>query len=315
MSRPTLALCIPAYNAAWCLPRLLGSAQKQTIPFDEILVYDDCSSDETSKIAELYGARVIRGEINVGCSIGKNTLAQVTSCDWIHFHDADDELLPNFVEAARRWMLMKDRAPDVVLFGYEWRDGLTNELLGVQRFDDYPLKLDPVSYTIWKQINPFCGIYKKDSILSCGGYDCDSEVLYNEDVAFHCRLARCNLKFAADPTITVINYRYNNSMSQSNSIKCIRAHIAVLIKAAKNTDRQYHSLIAEKLWAAAGVAGSYLAWDVANEAVSFAVRLGARHPYKGKKWFNLMSQLSPHVALRVREHAIRLIKPKYRKDN
>ena len=41
---------------------------RQTKRFDEIWVYDDCSRDNTSEIAERYGARVVRGAVNRGCS-------------------------------------------------------------------------------------------------------------------------------------------------------------------------------------------------------------------------------------------------------
>src|ERR1051326_8043102 len=122
-ARPTLAMLIPAYNAAGYLPRLLDSAMRQTQPFDEIWVYDDCSNDGTAAVAERYGARGVRGDINCGCSHGKNRLAAETSCDWIHFHDADDELMPNFVECARTWM--SDGRFDVVLFAYEERSSRT----------------------------------------------------------------------------------------------------------------------------------------------------------------------------------------------
>src|SRR4051812_2001085 len=104
MNRPTLALCIPAYNAGAFLPRLLRSAAAQEIPFDEMLVHDDLSTDDTAAVARAYGARVIQSEVNVGCSAGKNRLLQASRCDWLHFHDADDELLPNFTLLASRWM-------------------------------------------------------------------------------------------------------------------------------------------------------------------------------------------------------------------
>ena len=73
-------MLIPAYNAAAYLPRLLESAARQTERFDEIWVYDDCSKDETAEIAESYGARVVRGAVNRGCSHGKNALASLTNC-------------------------------------------------------------------------------------------------------------------------------------------------------------------------------------------------------------------------------------------
>ena len=100
----SLALCIPAYNAALLLPKLLTSAREQAIPFDEILVYNDCSTDNTAEVARQYGATVVEGDVNSGCSTGKNRLAEVATSDWLHFHDADDDLLPNFTTVAHRWI-------------------------------------------------------------------------------------------------------------------------------------------------------------------------------------------------------------------
>jgi glycosyltransferase involved in cell wall biosynthesis len=150
---PTLALLIPAYNAAAYLPRLLRSAKNQTEPFDEIWVYDDCSSDETATVAESYGARVVRGATNRGCSAGKNALAARTGADWLHFHDADDELYPNFVALARRWI--DDGRFDVVLFAYEERCEASSKPTGLRIFDPLDVHQDARSYAIREQINPF----------------------------------------------------------------------------------------------------------------------------------------------------------------
>src|SRR6202030_2278993 len=116
-----------AYNASAHLPRLLASAAAQSEPFDEIWVYDDASGDDTAGVAERLGARVVRGAVNKGCSVGKNVLASQTAATWVHFHDADDELLPNFVTLARRWMA--DGRHDVVLFPYEERDEASGHVI------------------------------------------------------------------------------------------------------------------------------------------------------------------------------------------
>ena len=311
MSAPTLALCIPAYNASAYLPRLLESAAAQTVPFDEILVYDDCSPDDTGAVAEAHGATVVRGEVNVGCSAGKNHLAEVTTCEWIHFHDADDELLPNFVETARAWMANGD-PPDVVLFAYEYRDNETHALLGLTTFDDEALRRDPIEYTIRQQINPFCGIYCREAFLRAGGYDLDPDVLYNEDVAMHCQLARAGLHFAADPTVTVINYRIGGSMSQGNLDKCLRAHVCVMEKAAELAGPAYHQVAAQKLWNAAGVAGSILEWETAERAARSAQRFGLRTPPHSDRLFQSVAAMHLPLALRVREYAIRLFRPHLR---
>lgn len=313
-ARPTLALCIPAYNAAWCLPRLLESARAQTVPFDEILVYDDCSTDDTAAVAERLGARVVRGDVNVGCSTGKNRLAEATSCDWIHFHDADDELKPDFVEKARVWMEQGEGAPDIVLFSYEERWDDTGELLGIRSFDDEALREDPIAYTIWQQINPFLGLYRRSAFLEAGGYDLDPNVLYNEDVAFHCKMARAGLTFRADPAVTVINHRVRDSMSQANGAKCARAHYHVLRKAAELSGEAYHGIVAEKLWKAAGVAGGFLDWETADAAVTLAIRLSGRRPSPsaGSRAFRTVATVAPRVALRLRERAVRTLRPHLR---
>jgi glycosyltransferase involved in cell wall biosynthesis len=311
MTRPTIALCIPAYNAASYLPRLLRSAARQVVPFDEVLVYDDCSTDDTADLAKAAGATVVRGDVNRGCSFGKNRLAEVATSEWIHFHDADDELCDNFVNVALRWASRSD-APDVVLFAYEYRDDDTNELIGIRRFDPDALRADPIAYTIREQVNPFCGLYRRSSFLSAGGYDLDPQVLYNEDVAFHCHLARMGLRFDADDRVTLINYRRGSSMSRANGAKCIRAHYHVLRKALALSDARYHPIIASKLWQAAGIAAGFADWETADTAAELAGRVGGTNA-AGRSWvFRELCRLHPSLALRLRELAIRALKPRMR---
>ena len=158
--KPTLALCIPAYNAAKYLPQLLQSARDQAIPFTEILLYDDCSTDNTKNIAKALGATVIDGNINRGCSFGKNRLAEITDCEWIHFHDADDLLLPNFSQVAEKWMKLPT-SPDTILLNYEYKDAETDILLGSPSYDLQMMVDDPIKFSITHKIVNF-GLYKRN---------------------------------------------------------------------------------------------------------------------------------------------------------
>lgn len=313
MSRPTLALCIPAYNAAIYLPRLLESALAQTIQFDEIWIYDDCSTDNTGEVATNFGAKVIRGEVNRGCSHGKNVLAFHTTCKWIHFHDADDALYPNFVEQAHKWMQLENK-PDVVLFDYECRLHETDEVIGFRKFNDAQLRNDAISYSICEQINPFCGLYYRAEFLQAGGYDTDPLILYNEDVAFHCRLAIAGLKFAADPTVTVINYCRSNSMSSANQIKCCRAQFHVMRKVAEAVNGKYSAEIAQRLWQISGVSAAQLDWENADNCVDLAKSLSGKIPEEVSTIFQIIGKWNPKYAIRLREWSIRLLKPHLRKQ-
>jgi glycosyltransferase involved in cell wall biosynthesis len=306
-----LALLIPAYNAAKYLPRLFSSVKAQTQPFDEIWVYDDCSSDNTSEVAHAFGANVIRGEVNKGCSFGKNTLAAKTGCQWIHFHDADDALFPGFVSAAHTWM--EEGRHDVVLFSYEERQEGTDAFIAIRRFDSQDVSRDAVSYSIREQINPFCGLYRRESFLLAGGYDTDPLVLYNEDVAMHCRLAQAGLSFNADDRVLVFNYRRSDSMSSSNQAKCLAAHFQVMKKTAEVVGSQYYHDVARRLWIVVGGAAAHLDWATADEAAKLAMRLSGPGTSPSGFFFKAMCFIRPSLAIRTREALIRLLKPQYRK--
>jgi glycosyltransferase involved in cell wall biosynthesis len=313
MTSAKLALCIPAYNAANFLPRLLNSAQAQTHPFDEIWVYDDYSTDHTAAIAQKMGAQVVRGDENRGCSHGKNVLAEKTTCEWIHFHDADDELYPNFVKYAQHWMQL-DPAPDIVLFSYEQRVENTGEMIGIRQFDDAEMRQDAIAYALREQINPFCGLYKRSAYLQAGGYDTDPLVLYNEDVAFHLRMAIAGLKFAADPTVTVINYHRTNSMSSANRIKCARAHFNLMKKAADALQGHYRQEIARNLWGIAAISAAYLDWEYVDNAVRLALSWNSPVPREFSSLFRLCCRFNPYLAYRLREWGIRVFKAKLRQE-
>lgn len=308
MSRPSIALLIPAYNAASFLPRLLRSAHAQSEPFDQIWVYDDCSTDDTAEVAARFGAQVLRGEVNRGCSAGKDALARHVEVDWLHFHDADDELLPNFVSLARKWIASD--CPDVVLFNFEYRDEDTGELILTAHFDARSLKADPRSYAIRQQINPFCGLYRRSSFLAAGGYRDPPEMLYNEDVACHIRLAFAGLTFDAENEISIVNYRRGGSMSGANQLKCLQSHFAVMRNILLHPDAgPYRDDIAVKLWAVAGALAAYDDWGHARQAIALASELGPPPPSAGSRVFQLLARLEPQMALWLREQWIRMAKP------
>lgn len=304
----SLALCIPAYNAAAYLPGLLSSAKSQAIPFDEILVYDDCSTDDTATVAESFGARVIRGDVNRGCSFGKNELAKQSTCEWLHFHDADDDLYPNFGENVNTWISDSGSNYDILLLSFDYIDIASGKLLATTIYNQDELHADALKYVIEHKIVNF-GVYKRDAFLAAGGFDLDPDVLYNEDNALHQHLAKLGLKFDVLQEITCVNYRYDVSMSASNVLKCLHSNYYVLKKTAATHGELYAAELTEKLWDCSARLAAEKDWDFVREALKEIKQLGFKRPVKESTSFKLLVAINPFFALWAREMMIRTFKP------
>lgn len=305
---PTLALCIPAYNAEKYLPMILGSAKKQSIPFDEILVYNDCSTDDTARVAEELGAKVVNGTVNKGCSFGKNQLANATSCDWLHFHDADDDLLPDFTQKVHQWIKNHGEQYEVLLLNFEYIDFETRTVFGNANHNAEELHADPLKYAIDHKIVNF-GVYKREAFLQAGGFDLDENVLYNEDNAFHQRLAKFGLRFDYLPDITCINYRYKASVSASNQLKCAQANYNVIAKTASTHGKKYPLELTRQLWLCIASLAAGQDWDRVKKAVALSKSLGYNYAPEGGGVFKTLTHIDPFFAVWTREKLIRLFKP------
>ncbi|MDR4508537.1 MAG: glycosyltransferase [Candidatus Brocadiaceae bacterium] len=95
-SLPTISVVIPAYNSAEFLPYSIRSVLSQTFKPYEIIVVDDCSTDNTRKVLEPFMQRIhyINSGKNRGSSFARNTGIQASKGKYIAFLDADDIWLP-----------------------------------------------------------------------------------------------------------------------------------------------------------------------------------------------------------------------------
>ena len=301
--KPTLALCIPAYNAAWCLPRLLHSVKQQQIPFDEILVYDDYSTDETAAIAREYGAIVITGAGNIGCSAGKNKLARVAKTDWLFFIDADDELFSDFTSVAHLWMNEKD-APDIVLIRYWDIDFSSGKILDEPIYDRDALKRDAVKFTIENKIVNF-ELIKKEPFLKIAGFDTDPAILYIEDRAFALKAALQGLSFDAATEIIGIKYYFPGSMSVADKDKWPRAGYHLWAKVNEAVGDRYPNEICYQLYQNAIWAAKANGWDTVKRSLALAKKINAVLLPPGSGLFLLAFKSFPFYAFYLRERVLR----------
>ena len=100
---PLISVLLPAYNVEKYISCCIDSLIKQTYQNIEIIIVDDCSPDQSGKIAENYASRdsrikVIHHEYNQGLSGARNTGIDNCNGDFITFVDSDDWVSPDYVE-------------------------------------------------------------------------------------------------------------------------------------------------------------------------------------------------------------------------
>ena len=104
----TAALIISTYNWPEALERVLSSALAQTTPPDEIIVADDGSSEDTSKVIERARASTTIPIHHVAARRGfqlsriRNAAVARSECDYIISIDGDMVLHPDFIADHKR---------------------------------------------------------------------------------------------------------------------------------------------------------------------------------------------------------------------
>lgn len=98
-SAAALTVIVPAYNEAASIADTVRSLQQQTVAVAEIIVVDDCSTDDTAAIARACGATVLTPPHNTGSKAGAQNFAlgQVQTMFTMAI-DADTTLAPNAIE-------------------------------------------------------------------------------------------------------------------------------------------------------------------------------------------------------------------------
>jgi poly-beta-1,6-N-acetyl-D-glucosamine synthase len=96
---PGLTVIVPAYNEAESIADTIRSLQAQTVPIAEIIVVDDCSTDETGARARELGVTVLTPPENTGSKAGAQNFAlERVSTELTMALDADTTLAPDAVE-------------------------------------------------------------------------------------------------------------------------------------------------------------------------------------------------------------------------
>lgn len=212
-----ISVIIPMYNREKTIERAIRSVleQKQADGsyFDmEVLVIDDCSSDDSVKIVQkLFGksVKLIQLNKNSGANVARNVGIAAAQGEYIAFHDSDDEWLAG--KLAKQLDFLKQEKADLVSCAISWRGGERGN-------HELHHKEGPVTtsdLTAGNFLSTQTLLMKKEILLDTK-FDENLPRLQDWDIVFRLSL-RYRLSFLDE--VLVYQYPEKNSISRDNKAK------------------------------------------------------------------------------------------------
>lgn len=202
MDTPISVACVmPVYNYAHYLDEALQSVFSQTRVPDEVIVVDDCSTDNPKEICNKYPVKYIRHEVNKGLSGARNTGIREAKSKYIFSFDADDILRPEAVE--KHLELAEENT--IVTCGLM--------AFGAENYTAYP-KIATLESLFKGNCIYSNSLFSKKMWDKVGGFD-ESMRKGLEDWEMWIRMAGAGAKFVTSNYVALLWRRHNNTMSST----------------------------------------------------------------------------------------------------
>lgn len=103
-----VSVIMPSYNTAQYIGNSIRSVLTQTYTNWELIIVDDCSTDDTDDVVKSFSddsrIRYIKNENRCGAAVSRNRALKEATGKWIAFLDSDDLWLPEKLEKQIRFM-------------------------------------------------------------------------------------------------------------------------------------------------------------------------------------------------------------------
>ena len=245
-SSRSVSLVINAYEQAHFLSASIESAVRQTVPFNEVIVVDDGSSDNPASVVSHYsGVRLIR-QSNAGLAAARNTGLDAASSDYIIFLDADDLLMPT---AVRSGMACHAKNPGSgLVYGAHRRVGTNVEPLGDEVYCE--IGADPFQTLLTGNVIGMHAtvVYDRNHLRDIDGFDVTLPRCEDYDAYF--RMA-ARYPIASHREVVAL-YRWHGQNMSANSATMLewvlRINDRQKIHTAKDHALEAARLLGRRLW-------------------------------------------------------------------
>lgn len=215
------SVIIPLYNKENHIENTLKSVLNQSFQDFEILIIEDCSTDNSKRVSESIVSdkiKIIQHEKNKGLSASRNTGIQYSNSTYLAFLDADDFWHKNYLEKLKE---LTENFTEAHLFATNYTEVYSEDLAvnpssNLKNFVNDGVIPDFFESNLHQNIYcPSSLCVKKEVFEEIGGFD--ANITFGEDVDFNIR-ANNQFKLAYSNTVLVDNIMYSENKITNSSL-------------------------------------------------------------------------------------------------
>jgi glycosyltransferase involved in cell wall biosynthesis len=244
-----VSVVITTCNRLSLLKRAVESALNQTYPC-EVVIADDCSSDDTEEYARSLGDRVVyyRNSQNLGHSDTVNAGVLLAAGEWIKLIDDDDYLAPNCVQVMVKAIAARPQAAlcscQAIQVNSEGKELSRTQPIGSQK--SFYVSQEDIHYGMLIEMLPFGTpvqvAVQKEAFLKSGGWD-PAFSGDGDDIEAWVRIAQFGDAIFINQALAYRTLWQGNCSSQLSLEQRLRTNILIKQKIYQLVHPKYRSLL------------------------------------------------------------------------
>ncbi|MDL2323401.1 glycosyltransferase [Bacteroidales bacterium OttesenSCG-928-A17] len=250
-----ITVAVITYNSTKTIIDALESVKNQTYPNIELIVSDDCSSDNTVDIIKSWmkenkhlftNTKLLLSDTNTGIAPNLNRSIAQSNGEWIRFLAGDDMLTPNSIESYAK--IIKDGMHFIMgnLYVLSGKNEIREQVIDTNFF-----QLDSVQQLAHKKMTSEIAavglIFNKKSLLSVNGFDERFPMM--EDIPFFVKVLEAGMKFDGLNEFVCIYRKHEGSVQHSPKFHLSHVnYVRHVVVPRYKEEKRYIDYWHDKLW-------------------------------------------------------------------
>jgi len=231
---PLVSVIIPVYNAGYCIERCLENLFLSDYNNFEVLVVDDCSTDDTIELAGKFDCRIIRQPTNQGAAAARNRGSRESGGEILFFLDADVFIKRDTLSIIVEDLSESEKDMASAVIGVYTREqetkGFYSQYQNLFTIFNHEKSNGFISW-FWTAM----GAVKREAFESSGGFNENYSGASAEDVELGYSLCRNDFKILYDNRIEGIHFHCHSLKSLlKNNFKKSAALVELVWKMSKS---------------------------------------------------------------------------------